>query len=281
MRTYAGLATAMVGLAYLPLVFERVCALPGLPTQLVALMLGMLGCPLDAARRSAAMFFEMAVHFRAVLEEFEAQGGVRTLLNCLRSVCLLLRNAQLAELRLERQVAFHACHALRRYLRATLVLLVHELQARVSPARTQAAAAASRQHGQPASAQPWQLPPHKPVDIGTEAVDGCVAALEGDRRLADAFARCDWSALEAFLDQEGVAVLLELLLRKPLQDRCAARPGCCHGRLQSWQAGCGWPWLKAGRSSAQPRLGLSCSVGRSANMVLLWGRGTPRTSTQL
>jgi hypothetical protein len=242
MRTYAGLATAMVGLAYLPLVFERVCALPGLPAQLVALMLGMLGCPLDSARRSAAMFFEMAVHFRAVLEEFEAQGGVRTLLNCLRSVCLLLRNSQLAELRLERQVAFHACHVLRRYLRATLVLLVHELQARVSPARQQAAAATARQPRQQQQQQQQQnqqhhhsqLPLHKPVDIGSEAVDSCVAALETDRRLADAFARCDWRALESFLDQEGVPVLLELLLRKPLQDRWAPCCCCCCCCCLSW-----------------------------------------------
>jgi hypothetical protein len=51
-------------------------------------------------------------------------------------------------------------------------------------------------------------------------VDICVAALEQDKRLADAFARCEWPALESFLDQEGCPVLLELVLRKPLQDRC-------------------------------------------------------------
>ena len=50
-----------------------------------------------------------------------AQGGLAKLLNLLRSATLCLRAAGAADIKVEKQVAYHAAHALRVYLRVHLV----------------------------------------------------------------------------------------------------------------------------------------------------------------
>ncbi len=65
----------------------------------------------------------------------------------------------------------------------------------------------------PASLPP--LHPHRPVDIGREALDALGRSLEHDRRLAEAMARCRWPALEQLLDAGAPAVLLEVVSEAP------------------------------------------------------------------
>jgi hypothetical protein len=51
------------------------------------------------------MFFAASIHYRAILDEFDSQEGLRRLLNTLRALVAQLRAAQLPDLRMERQVS--------------------------------------------------------------------------------------------------------------------------------------------------------------------------------
>lgn len=67
---------ALFGLASIPLAFERVAALPApQPQQLVEATLGFLTCGSDPGRKNATMFLAATLHFRVILDEFDAQVG--------------------------------------------------------------------------------------------------------------------------------------------------------------------------------------------------------------
>jgi len=71
-------------------VMERVCTLPAPVVQdVVALALHLLCCPQDPARRNAALFFGASFVFRSILEAFDAQDGLRKLVNLLRNTASL------------------------------------------------------------------------------------------------------------------------------------------------------------------------------------------------
>lgn len=69
---------------------ERVCTLPAPVVQdVVALALHLLSCPQDPARRNAALFFGASFVFRAILEAFDGQDGLRKIVNLLRNTASL------------------------------------------------------------------------------------------------------------------------------------------------------------------------------------------------
>lgn len=71
-------------------VMERVCTLPAPVVQdVVELALHLLCCPQDPARRNAALFFGASFVFRSILEAFDAQDGLRKLVNLLRNTASL------------------------------------------------------------------------------------------------------------------------------------------------------------------------------------------------
>ena len=82
------------------------CALPAETLeQVVELMLGLLGCGYDPARKNAVLFFGAALHFRAVLAVFDGRGGLAKVLDCLQTVLMLLHGQQ--DLKAEKQVRCH------------------------------------------------------------------------------------------------------------------------------------------------------------------------------
>ena len=79
------------------------CALPAETLErVVELMLGLLGCGYDPARKNAVLFFGAALHFRAVLAVFDSRGGLAKVLDCLQTVLMLLHGQQ--DLKAEKQV---------------------------------------------------------------------------------------------------------------------------------------------------------------------------------
>ena len=70
----------------------------------------------ETARRHAALFLALSFPFPAVVDAFDAAGGLRPLLNLLRHAAQLSAAATAAA----KQTACHACHALRQYARAHL-----------------------------------------------------------------------------------------------------------------------------------------------------------------
>ncbi|MEW5311080.1 MAG: hypothetical protein WDW38_002823 [Sanguina aurantia] len=198
LATFQGISMALFGLASIPLAFERVAALPApQPQQLVEATLGFLTCGSDPGRKNATMFLAATLHFRVILDEFDAQDGIRRLLNTLRAAVRLLRtNGTPPDLRLERQLAFHAAAAVHRYMAAHLTLHLEGLEE--APA---AAANGVRRHAA-SSATDRMLTPgpnHKPLDVSETAIQRATAALLSDTHLAEKFASSRWKALEDFM----------------------------------------------------------------------------------
>lgn len=79
------------------------CALPAdTLEEVVDLVLGLLGCGYDPARKNATLFFGGALGFRAVLGAFDKAGGLARLLACLQTGLMLLHGQQ--DLKAEKQV---------------------------------------------------------------------------------------------------------------------------------------------------------------------------------
>ena len=53
------------------------------------------------------------------------------------------------------------------------------------------------------------------IDVSAEAVDAAVAAIESDRRVAEAFLREPWPPLADFLQRGGTSTLLEFIQHTP------------------------------------------------------------------
>ncbi|KAG9442243.1 hypothetical protein H6P81_018097 [Aristolochia fimbriata] len=143
-QTYTDLSLCLLKIGSLQGIMKRVCALPSdVVNQMVELALQLLECPQDQARKNAAEFFAAAFVFRAVLDSFDTQGGLKKMLNLLHraasvgsgnnsgalrsqsNVSTLRNDRSPAEVMtaLEKQIALHTGVALRQYFRAHLLLL--------------------------------------------------------------------------------------------------------------------------------------------------------------
>ena len=195
---------------------ERVCALPSdVVNQVVELALQLLECPVDQARKNAAIFFASAFVFRAVLDSFDAQDGLQKMLNLLHGAASIrsggnsgtlgmpnvnLRNDRSSAEVLttsEKQIAYHTCVALRQYFRAHLLLVVDSLR----PNKSSRGVARSNPSARAA---------YKPLDISNEAMDSVFLQIQRDRKLGSAFVRARWPAVDKFLASNGHITMLEL-----------------------------------------------------------------------
>ncbi|KAI3970170.1 hypothetical protein MKW92_015146 [Papaver armeniacum] len=195
-------------------IMERVCALPSdVVYHVVELALQLLECNQDLARKNAALFFAAAFIFRAIVESFDSQEGLKKLLNLLQAAASVRSGSNSGTLglsnggslrndrspgevltALEKQVAYHSCVALRQYFRGHLLLL----------------------------SKCWRNMPsaraaYKPLDISNEAVDAVFIQIQRDRKLGSAFVRSHWPAVEKFLEFNGHITMLELCHAPPVE----------------------------------------------------------------
>lgn len=83
-----GVSISFYYLAYCEDAMERICNMPKpLIAELVTYALWLLGCSHDSGRCHATMFFGLSFQFKVILDEFDAQDGLRKLYNV---VCLFL-----------------------------------------------------------------------------------------------------------------------------------------------------------------------------------------------
>ncbi|XP_022750399.1 DDB1- and CUL4-associated factor homolog 1-like isoform X2 [Durio zibethinus] len=219
-----GLSSCLYTIGSLQRIMERVCALPSdIAHQVVELAIQLLECPQDQARKNAALFFAAAFVFRAVLDAFDTQDGLQKLLGLLNDVASVRFGANSGALGLsgttsfrndrspsdvltpsEKQIAYHACVALRQYFRAHLLLLVDSIR----PNKSNRSGARSI---------PSIRAAYKPLDISNEAMDAVFLQLQKDRKLGPAFVRTRWSAVEKFLSCNGHITMLELCQAPPVE----------------------------------------------------------------
>ncbi|GAB2276066.1 hypothetical protein Dimus_010807 [Dionaea muscipula] len=213
-QTFLGLSSCLFTIGSLQGIMERVCALPAdIVHQVVKLGLQLLECPLDQARRNAALFFAAAFVFRAVLDVFDAQDGLQKFLNLLQGAASVrsgvnsigpsatgtLRNDRSNGEVLtssEKQIAFHTCVALRQYYRAHLILLVDSLR----PNKSSRSAIRN---------VPSLRAAYKPLDISNEALDAIFLQIQKDRKLGPAIVRARWTAVDKLLACNGHITMLE------------------------------------------------------------------------
>ena len=138
----------------------------------------------ETARRHAALFLALSFPFPAVVDAFDAAGGLRPLLNLLRHAAQLSAAATAAA----KQTACHACHALRQYARAHLHRRVSRFLAGNAPD-----------------------PGYRAVDLGQAATDRNLRAASRDPETAASMQKASWLPVDAFVAQGGHEIVLALM----------------------------------------------------------------------
>ncbi|XP_075168895.1 lisH and WD40 domain-containing protein mahjong isoform X2 [Haematobia irritans] len=124
-----GVSITLYYLAYSEDAMERICTMPKyIITDLVRYALWILGHSYDSGKCHATMFFGLSFQFKVMLDEFDAQDGLRKLYNVI-SVLKILNpsnnNDENNELNEDvecasRQIVRHVCVALKRYMESHL-----------------------------------------------------------------------------------------------------------------------------------------------------------------
>lgn len=84
-----GVALCLWYLAYCEEAVERICLLPDhVLGELIRYSLWLLECSHQSSRTHAVMFFGMVFRFKAILEKFDEQDGLRKVLNMLSTLSL-------------------------------------------------------------------------------------------------------------------------------------------------------------------------------------------------
>uniref|UniRef100_A0A1A7X3W6 Vpr (HIV-1) binding protein n=1 Tax=Iconisemion striatum TaxID=60296 RepID=A0A1A7X3W6_9TELE len=129
-----GVSLCLYYLAYNQDAMERVCMLPhSVLSDVVGYTLWLLECSHASGCCHATMFFSISFSFRAVLELFDKQDGLRRLVNLISTLEILNPEDQGAllsddEIFSSRQRAKHTCMALRRYFEAHLAIKVEQVK---------------------------------------------------------------------------------------------------------------------------------------------------------
>ncbi|XP_008783406.2 DDB1- and CUL4-associated factor homolog 1-like [Phoenix dactylifera] len=222
-QTFFGLSSCLFTIGTLQGVMERVCALPpDVVNQVVELALQLLECPVDQARKNAAIFFTSAFVFRAVLDSFDTQEGLQKMLNLLHGAASIRSGGNSGTLGMpnvnlrndrspaevlttsEKQIAYHTCVGLRQYFRAHLLLLADSLR----PNKSSRGVSRSNPSARAA---------YKPLDISNEAMDSVLLQIQRDRKLGPAFVRARWPVVDKFLASNGHITMLELCQAPPVE----------------------------------------------------------------
>ncbi|KAK6318699.1 hypothetical protein J4Q44_G00099100 [Coregonus suidteri] len=129
-----GVSLCLYYLAYNQDAMERVCMLAdGVLSDMVGYALWLLECSHASGCCHATMFFSISFSFRAILQLFDHQDGLRRLVNLISTLEILNTEDQGAMLSDDqvfssRQTAKHTCMALRRYFEAHLAVRVEQVK---------------------------------------------------------------------------------------------------------------------------------------------------------
>ncbi|XP_058802431.1 protein mahjong isoform X2 [Phymastichus coffea] len=193
-----GVSICLYYLAYCEDAMEKVCLLPKhIISDLVTYALWLLERSHDSGRCHATMFFGFSFPFKVILEEFDAQDGLRKLYNVISTLPLLNieEEGQLNddEECASRQIVRHVAVALKKYMEAHLYWKAEQLQ-RAENVRTE------RDTWQPS------IPPYKAVKLSSEEVQTKVEVLQELMSM-----RALWPPVEQLHRLGGISLLLQII----------------------------------------------------------------------
>ncbi|KAK0076783.1 hypothetical protein PV325_004862 [Microctonus aethiopoides] len=193
-----GVSICLYYLAYCEDAMERVCLLPKIIiADLVTYALWLLERSHDSGRCHATMFFGFSFPFKVILDEFDAQDGLRKLFNVISTLPILNIEEEPTlnddEECASRQIVRHVAVALKRYMEAHLYWKAEQLQ-RMENARTE------RDTWQPS------LPPYKACKLSSEEVQAKVEILQELMSV-----RAAWPPVEELYRLGGVTLLLQII----------------------------------------------------------------------
>ncbi|XP_014210788.1 protein mahjong [Copidosoma floridanum] len=193
-----GVSICLYYLAYCEDAMEKVCLLPKhVITDLVAYTLWLLERSHDSGRCHATMFFGFSFSFRVILDEFDAQDGLRKLYNVISTLPLLNIEEESSlnedEECAARQIVRHVAVALKKYMEAHLYWKAEYLQ-RIENARTE------RESYQPS------LPPYKACKLSTEEVQAKIEVLQELMNM-----RSLWPPVEQLHRLGGTHILFQII----------------------------------------------------------------------
>ncbi|KAG7235646.1 hypothetical protein INR49_002408 [Caranx melampygus] len=129
-----GVSLCLYYLAYNQDAMERVCMLPdGVLSDMVSYALWLLESSHTSGVCHATMFFSISFSFRAVLQLFDHQDGLRRLVNLISTLEILNMENEVSmmsddQVFSSRQTAKHTCMALRRYFEAHLAVKAEQVK---------------------------------------------------------------------------------------------------------------------------------------------------------
>ncbi|XP_012228889.1 protein mahjong isoform X2 [Linepithema humile] len=193
-----GVSICLYYLAYCEDAMERVCLLPKhIISDLVTYALWLLERSHDSGRCHATMFFGFSFPFKVILEEFDAQDGLRKLFNVISTLPILNVEEEPTinddEECASRQIVRHVAVALKRYMEAHLHLKAEQLQ---------------RAENIRAERDTWQpsLPPYKACKLSSEEVQAKVEILQELMSI-----RAVWPPVEELYRLGGITLLLQII----------------------------------------------------------------------
>ncbi|XP_076666057.1 lisH and WD40 domain-containing protein mahjong isoform X3 [Andrena cerasifolii] len=193
-----GVSICLYYLAYCEDAMERVCLLPKhVISDLVTYALWLLERSHDSGRCHATMFFGFSFPFKVILEEFDAQDGLRKLFNVISTLPILNIEEEPAlnddEECASRQIVRHVAVALKRYMEAHLHMKAEQLQ---------------RAENVRAERDTWQpsLPPYKACKLSSEEVQTKVEVLQELMSV-----RAVWPPVEELHRLGGITLLLQII----------------------------------------------------------------------
>ncbi|KAM7301190.1 DDB1 and CUL4-associated factor 1 isoform X3 [Ixodes scapularis] len=220
-----GVSICLYYLAYSEDAMERVCMLPqSVLADLVQYALWLMERSHDSSRCHATMFFGLAFPFRSLLELFDAQDGLRKLLNVMSTLDVFVRtnNAEGSspsddQVFASRQTARHVCVALKRYYEAHLALKADSLRRSHARNSANAASNAITSAGSPPPPLHSALPSGAGAPPSSSSQHRCRAARFTAEAVAENVstllellpARARWSPAEELVRLGGVSLLLQ------------------------------------------------------------------------
>ena len=199
-----GVSICLYYLSYSEDAMERICSLPKhVLTELVSYSLWLLECSHDSSRCHATMFFSYSFAFRLILDLFDAQDGLRKLLNAMFLLDIFTDNDDLTEEELiqKRQPVKHICVALKKYFEAHVVIECERLRrTTVSPL------ASSSQSTSRVSSLATLVHACKPSRYSPEKINEYVETM-----LELVPARYSWKPVEEMMKLGGVKLLITMI----------------------------------------------------------------------